>query len=121
MVKVDYKTQWESYERLGKGTYIAISMLLTNFIVFGKHILSFLSGNVSLTTIHFSKLVEVCLFILLSYIFAICNWSSKRRAAERQIKKEQNNRPKIEYCYYCGNKLDEHNNTCSHCKNKLDL
>ncbi|WP_261852495.1 hypothetical protein, partial [Clostridium folliculivorans] len=96
-MRVDNKTQWESFERLGKGTYIVISMILTNFIVFGKDIFSFLSGKLSLTTIHFSQLVEIGLFSLLSYIFAVCNWSSKRRAAERQIRKEQNNRPKIKY------------------------
>ena len=120
-MKVDDKTQWESFERLGKGTYIAISMLLTNLVVFGKDILYFLSGKINFTIIHFSKLVEIGLFILLSYIFAICNWSSKKRAAESQIRKEQNNRPKIEYCYYCGIKVEDINNTCSHCKNKLDL
>ncbi|GFZ31721.1 hypothetical protein CSC2_22470 [Clostridium zeae] len=120
-MKVDDKTQWESFERLGKGTYISISMILTILVVFGRDIFSLLSGKVSFSTIHFSKLVEIGLFILLSYIFSICNWSSKRRAAERQIRKEQNIKPKIEYCYYCGSKLDDNNNTCSHCKNKLDL
>ncbi|QAA33986.1 zinc-ribbon domain-containing protein [Clostridium manihotivorum] len=121
-MRTDPKTLWDNFEKIGKKRYVlsAVIMIIIVFfigdikeIIFGK--MTFGKNQIIL------KGIELIACTILAYIFSIATWNNIKRQAESQINKEENNRPKIAYCYYCGAELQDGEEVCSNCGKKLEV
>jgi hypothetical protein len=121
-MRTDSKTLWDNFQNIGKKRYVISTIIMMIIVFFIGDIKGILMGRISFNRDRFFlKCIELIACVSLSYIFSMATWNNIKRQAERQIQKEENNRPKIAYCYYCGAELQQGEEVCSNCGKQLEL
>lgn len=113
------KNTWNTMQKQGKKKYITLTTLIIGIILpVVNNVIDLMRGKeIRLESFIFC----IAIYSIIGYFGAHLSWGSVERQISREKLKESNMKVEINYCYFCGEKLEHSEHTCQICGNKLDI
>lgn len=120
----NFKKQWERMNKHGKKKYIWIYCVLLYGIgaPFISMVYNLITGGYKSAKDLVVKLTaQIIFFSIAAYLAGKISWSSTENKILIEERKENLKNVQINFCYFCGSKLNDNSKTCPSCGKELDL
>lgn len=113
------KNTWNTMQKHGKKKYITISTLMIGIILpVVNNVIDLIRGK----EIRLERFILcIAIYSIMGYFGAHLSWGTVERQISRENLKESNMKVEINYCYFCGEKLENSEDICPSCGNKLEI
>ena len=123
MRKISIEQQWEYMGMIGKSKYIWVNWVFRfglGTAIISQCIHFLLDGIKSPVEVIKDLVIEIVVFMVFGYIFGILSWSGIENKMIMKEKDKENMKGDIDFCYFCGGKMDKDSKICPACGKEIE-
>lgn len=119
---------WEAFRKVGKkkyilkyfmgtGAFLVIINVLNDIFIKKRRLIS----SSDYKSFFLDLLIQIVVYLLVCYTFGAVSWSQQEKQYQDIERSKRLQNVKLNFCYFCGEKIQEDAKVCPSCGKELEI
>lgn len=126
-MKIKDMQYWKTLRKIGKkkyvlkyfisvGAFLVVLNVLNDIVIKKRRF----NSSSDYKSFFLDLLLEIAVYLIVCYVFGVVSWNQQEKQYEDIERSKRLQNVKINYCYFCGEKIEEDAKVCPKCGKELD-